>query len=153
MYQKILVAVDGSETSNLALQEAIKLAKDQKAAVRLIHVVDESSAYMAVDPGALTPNLIDQMQKALRATGEKVLATCAATVRKAGLEPDTATKIVETVGQRIYDVIEEEAVRWPADLIVIGTHGRRGFRRLLLGSVAEGVTRIATKPVLLIRGS
>jgi nucleotide-binding universal stress UspA family protein len=60
---------------------------------------------------------------------------------------------VETLGPRIHDAIEEEAVRWPADLIVIGTHGRRGFRRLLLGSVAEGLIRVSTKPVLLIRGA
>jgi hypothetical protein len=56
-------------------------------------------------------------------------------------------------GGRVYDSIEQEAARWPADLVVIGTHGRRGFRRLLLGSVAEGFIRITTKPVLLVRGS
>ena len=49
-------------------------------------------------------------------------------------------------------MIEHEAKRWQADLIVIGTHGRRGIRRLLLGSVAEGLTRVASKPVLLVRG-
>ena len=55
--------------------------------------------------------------------------------------------------KHVYDVIEEEAAQWPADLIVIGTHGRRGIRRLLLGSVAEGLTRISSKPILLVRGS
>ena len=55
--------------------------------------------------------------------------------------------------KHIYDVIEEEATQWPADLVVIGTHGRRGISRLLLGSVAEGLTRISTKPILLIRGT
>ncbi len=55
-------------------------------------------------------------------------------------------KIVETLGPRICDAIEEEAKRWPADLIVIGTHGRRGFRRLLLGSVAEGVVELRPNP-------
>jgi nucleotide-binding universal stress UspA family protein len=53
----------------------------------------------------------------------------------------------------VYDVIEEEATRWPADLVVIGTHGRRGIRRLLLGSVAEGLTRISSRPILLVRGT
>jgi Universal stress protein family len=55
-------------------------------------------------------------------------------------------------GERIYDVLEEQSKQWPADLIVTGTHGRRGARHLMLGSVAEGLIRIATKPVLLIRG-
>ena len=61
-----------------------------------------------------------------------------------------AVQIVSLCGA--YDLIEEEANRWPADLIVIGTHGRRGIRRVFLGSVAEGLARISSKPVLLIRG-
>jgi nucleotide-binding universal stress UspA family protein len=56
----------------------------------------------------------------------------------------------EDLAQRISDVINKQAKRWPADLIVIGTHGRRGFDRLFLGSVAEGVIRLAVKPVLTI---
>lgn len=52
---------------------------------------------------------------------------------------------------QVSDVIEEEAELWNADLIIVGTHGRRGFRRLLLGSVAESLARISTKPVLLVR--
>ena len=56
------------------------------------------------------------------------------------------------LGERIYDAIEEQSKQRPADLIVIGTHGRRGGRYMMLGSVAEGLIRVATKPVLLIRG-
>jgi nucleotide-binding universal stress UspA family protein len=149
MYKHILVAIDGSETSNLALQEAIKLAKDQQAALRLVHVVDETPAYMAVE----APYQIADYQKALREGGQRVLSTCSAAVREAGIVPDTKLKIIETLNQHIYDAIEQEARQWPADLIVIGTHGRRGFRHLLLGSVAEGVIRVTTKPVLLIRGA
>lgn len=154
MYNHILVAVDGSDTSNLALREAIKLAKDQQASLRLVHVVDETPAYMAIDNSTIQdPELISEVKKALHAAGQNVLATSAAVVREAGIEADTVIKVVETLGPHIYDAIEEEAMRWPADVIVIGTHGRRGFRRLLLGSVAEGVARIATKPVLLVRGA
>jgi len=149
MYKHILVAVDGSDTSNLALQEAIKLAKEQQAALRLIHVVDETPAYMLVE----TPYLVADYQKAMRDAGQKVLATCAATVSQAGVEVDTKFALLEVLAQRICDAINEEAKRWPADLIVIGTHGRHGFNHLLLGSVAEGVIRLATKPVLVIRGS
>ena len=149
MYKHILVAVDGSDTSNLALQEAIKLAKEQQAALRLIHVVDETPAYMTMD----TPYSVADFQKAMREAGQKVLATCAATARQAGIEVDTKFVILEVLAQRICDAINEEAKRWPADLIVIGTHGRHGFNHLLLGSVAEGVIRLAAKPVLVIRGS
>lgn len=148
MYKHILVAVDGSDTSNLALQEAMKLANENQAALRLVHVVDETPAYMTMD----TAYALADFQKAMREAGEKVLATCAATARQAGVEVDTKFVILEVLAQRICDAIIEEAKRWPADLIVIGTHGRHGFNHLLLGSVAEGVIRLATKPVLVIRG-
>lgn len=154
MYNHILVAVDGSDTSNLALREAIKLARDQQALLRLVHVVDESPAYMAIDNSTIQdPELMAEVKKALHEAGQNVLAASAAVAREAGIEAETVLKVVETIGPRICDAIEEEAVGWPADIIVIGTHGRRGFRRLLLGSVAEGVARITTKPVLLIRGA
>ena len=147
MYKHILVAVDGSDTSNLALQEAMKLAKEQQAALRLVHVVDETPTYMTMD----TAFALGDFQKAMREAGQKMLATCAATARQAGVEVDTKFIVLQT--QRICDAIIEEAKRWPANLIVIGTHGRHGFNHLLLGSVAEGVLRLATSPVLVIRGS
>lgn len=148
MYNHILVAIDGSETSNLALREAITLAKEQHSTVRLVHVVDGTMAYSMVD-APYAP----EYQKALEEAGRKVIADCSTIVRAAGIDFDTKLIVIDALDQTIYLAIEEEAERWPAALIVIGTHGRRGFRRLFLGSVAEGLTRIATKPVLLIRGA
>jgi nucleotide-binding universal stress UspA family protein len=149
MYKNILVAVDGSDTSNIALGEAIKLAKEQHAALRLVHVVDETLAYMTMD----TAYALADFQTSMREAGKKVLEESAATARKAGIEVDTKFVVLEVLTQRVCDAIIDETKRWPADLIVIGTHGRRGFNHLLLGSVAEGVIRLATKPVLVIRGS
>ena len=148
MYKHILVAVDGSDTSTLALQEAIRLAKEQKAALRLVHVVDETPPYVTTDIAYALPDF----QKIMREAGQKVLASCAATARQTGVEVDTKLVILEVLTRRICDAINEEAKGWPADLVVIGTHGRRGFNHLLLGSVAEGVIRLAAKPVLVIRG-
>ena len=145
MYKRILAAVDGSDTSNLALQEAIKPAKDQHSMLRLVHIVDLTMAYSAVEAP-----YIFEYRKAMEAEGQKVLADCSESARAAGIEFDS--KCVVIFARHIYDVIEEVATEWPADLIVIGTHGRRGIRRLLLGSVAEGLTRVSSKPVLLIRG-
>ena len=147
MYKQILVPVDGSETSNLALKEAIKLAKEQQAALRLIHVVDETTVYMMAE----TPYPIADYLKMMREAGQKVLSTCAMTAQEAGIKVDTKLVVIESLTQRICDAINEEAKRWSADLVVIGTHGRRGFNHLLLGSVAEGVIRLATKPVLIYR--
>jgi nucleotide-binding universal stress UspA family protein len=145
MYKRILAAVDGSDTSNQALQEAVKLAKEQNSMLRLLHVVDLTMAYSAVEAP-----YIFEYRKAMETAGKTVLAECSAAARTAGIEFDS--KCVVMFGKHIYDVIEEEATEWAADLIVIGTHGRRGIRRLLLGSVAEGLTRVSSKPVLLIRG-
>ena len=69
----------------------------------------------------------------------------------AGVAVETTLITIDTLKKRIPEVIAEDAETWPADLIVIGTHGRRGLARLFLGSVAEGVARVASKPVLLVR--
>lgn len=146
MYKRILVAIDGSETSNVALREAVNLARDHESQIRLLHVVDLTMAYSAVEAP-----YIFEYRKAMEAEGRKVLAESAALPRSAGIQCET--KCLVTFAKHVYDVIEEEAAQWPADLVVIGTHGRRGIRRLLLGSVAEGVTRISSKPILLVRGT
>jgi len=105
-------------------------------------------------PSPLTTQFaLADYQKVLREAGEKLLATRAATASEAGVDSDTKLIMVGMLGERIYDAIERQSKQWPADLIVVGTHGWRGFQRLMLGSVAEGVVRIATKPVLLIRGT
>jgi nucleotide-binding universal stress UspA family protein len=149
MYKQILVAVDGSNTSNLALNEAIKLAKDQQAALRLIHVVDETPAYVT----GVSPYPFAEYQKAIREIGQKVLSAGVTMAQESGIKVDTKLAVIEILTQRICDMINEDAKRWPADVIVIGTHGRHGFNHLMLGSVAEGVIRLATKPVLIIRGT
>ncbi len=88
----------------------------------------------------------------MREAGEKLLAKSAASIKYAGFVVDSQYAEIDSSAPRACDVINREANAWPADLIVIETHGRRGFHRLLLGSVAEGVIRTASKPVLIIRG-
>lgn len=80
------------------------------------------------------------------------MAACAAKAKAARIKFNTKLAAIRRLTQRICDVINNEAKRWPADLIVIGTHGRRGFNRMVLGSVAEGIIRLADKPVLVIHG-
>lgn len=145
MYRRILVPIDGSETSGRALQEAIKLA-DREAQLRLVYVLEEiylldAEGYAYIDYAAL--------QQAVRNTGARTLALAAEKVRQSGAAAETA--LLEASGERIASVIVSEAQQWKADLIVIGTHGRSGLNRLLLGSVAEGVVRVASVPVLLVR--
>jgi nucleotide-binding universal stress UspA family protein len=147
MYQHILVPIDGSATSERALRDAIKLA-DGKAQLRLLHVVEEvypldAEGYAFIDYAAL--------RDVARSSGERLLAKAAETARQAGATVETA--LLEAEGDRVANVIDAAAEAWPADLIVIGSHGRSGFSRLLFGSVAEGVVRGASVPVLLVRGA
>jgi nucleotide-binding universal stress UspA family protein len=145
MYQRILVPINGSTTSERALQEAIKLAEG-KAQIRLIYVIEE---ILAISNEGLDFANIAVLQEAARKAAEKTLAMAAETVRKSGAKVEIA--LLDELGQSVVDAINNEAQNWLADLIVIGTHGRTGLTRLLLGSVAEGVVREATMPVLLIR--
>lgn len=147
MYERILVAIDNSGTSDKALEEAIKLALVHKATLRLVHVVD--TAMMDVDNGGLVS--MHEVFQALRQGGESLLQQSEVRVRKAKIPVDTT--LLETLGvTRVATEIVKAAKEWPADLIVLGTHGRRGFVHLLLGSVADDVVRMATTPILLIRG-
>lgn len=146
MYKHILVAVDGSDTSNLALQEAARLAKELQALLRIVHVVEEVTLNIDAE------YVLEQYQDAMRKMGEEVLRKAEATARESGIDAETKLLEIETLGHRITDMVVAEAQSWPADLIVLGTHGRRGFNHLLMGSVAEGIVHISPKPVLLIRG-
>ena len=146
MFKRILVAVDGSHTAEQALQEAIKLSKELRAQLRVVHVVDEVSLNWP-EGGDFV-----EIKETFRKSSRQILEKADAEMRKAGMTAETKMLEIETFGHRVADMIAAEAEAWPADLIVIGTHGRRGVNRLLLGSVAEGVARVATKPVLLIRG-
>lgn len=144
MYKNILVAIDGSETSARALHAAITLAKEQSARVRLVHVIDEFP-FTTPDTGWVDDVRLGEI---LFKAGQAILDEARAQVQKAGLEVETA--LPQNLSQRIATVIVDEAKRWPADLIVAGTHGRHGIEHLVLGSVAEGVARAASMPVLLI---
>lgn len=146
MYQKILVPVDGSPTSMRGLQEAIKLARLTGARLRLIHVVDDVSFATGMEASSM---MTGDMLKLLREGAERVLQKARARVEKAGLRVDTVLR--DGIEGRVCDLVVDEAASWKAGLIVLGTHGRRGVGRLLLGSDAEMIARIASVPVLLVR--
>ena len=147
MFKQILVALDGSETANLALDEAMTLAKEGGSIVRSIYVIDAYS---------FAPQLefisLQEVATSIREEASGVLAKAKKKLDAAGVISETKIVETEVSGERIAQAIAKEANSWPADLIVVGTHGRRGFSHFLLGSVAESIVRVASKPVLLIRG-
>jgi nucleotide-binding universal stress UspA family protein len=146
MYQKILVPVDGSPTASRGLQEAIKLARLTGGRLRLMHVVDEISFASGMEAATMATG---EMLQLLREGGALLLKKAAARVEKAGLGVDTV--LCDSIAGRVCDHVVEQVHAWRADLIVLGTHGRRGVGRLLMGSDAEMIVRLASVPVLLVR--
>lgn len=146
MYTKILVPVDGSPTSLQGLAEAVKLAKLTGAKLKLLHVIDLVSIMMVPEAGVvLTSQMVDQLTEG----GRQILADAKARAEAAGIAAET--QLVENAAVRVCDVVIDQAKAWGAELIVIGTHGRRGVGRMLLGSDAEQVMRQSPVPVLLVR--
>jgi nucleotide-binding universal stress UspA family protein len=144
-YKRILVPVDGSPTAAKGMAAAIKLAREGRARLLLLHVVEEYTAFMAPEVGASIGPVLDS----LRLAGKRTLAKVSRNAAKAGARPQSV--LVENFGgRRVADIIVQQAKRLRADLIVMGTHGRRGVQRALLGSDAELVVRYSPVPVLLI---
>jgi nucleotide-binding universal stress UspA family protein len=143
-YRKILVAVDGSGAANRGLREAIRLAGEERSQLVVLHVLNEYYAFAS--PDAAPP--VDVIPS-LREGGRKILDKAAAAAAKQGVKATTVLR--ETFGGGAADLIVREARRQRADVIVLGTHGRRGLRRLVLGSDAEQVVRTSPVPVLLVR--
>ena len=147
MYRKILVPIDGSETSKRGLTEACRLAKEQGAKLRCLFVIDEhylTANYMGF---MYTPDLLDK----LRDNGKEILDEASEQARKNGVQVESVMR--ESAERRVSHKILDEAKTWAADLIVMGTHGRRGLSHLALGSDAELVVRESPVPVLLIRAA
>ena len=149
MFQRILVALDGSAASNAGFRSAIQLASDQHASLLALHVIDQMAMAINVQGGYLPPSYVDTLYDSLRRSGEAILAKAQAAARAAGVE--LTPVLVESRGQTVAYAITRQARKLKADVIVLGTHGRRGLSRLVMGSDAEAVLREASVPVILVR--
>ncbi len=145
MYQRILVPLDGSATADRGFREALGLAAKLKASLHLLYVVGDFPLMVEM---SATMNS-EEAFKGLRQYGAKLLADAKGMANAVDVEAEVV--IHEAKGQPIADAIVTEARQAACDLIVMGTHGRRGFSRLTLGSEAEGVLRDSPVPVLLVR--
>jgi nucleotide-binding universal stress UspA family protein len=144
MFKRIVVAIDGSRTSRQAFESALELATTHGAVLQPYYVVENAPVYYDVpgyDPTILRDELADQ--------GAKLADEANAEMKQRGVQG----AVVIAEGSSVDDVAEmvlAAAAAFNADLLVMGTHGRKGFQRLILGSVAERCLRQATLPVLLI---
>ena len=146
-YSTILVPIDGSATANRGLQEAIRLARTTGARLSILNVIDARLLVTQVSEHASPKALL----AAWTADGQRLVDEATATAREQGVTAEGAVHY--DPGLRICDQILGEQECVGAQLIVMGTHGRSGLRRVALGSEAELVLRASAVPVLLVRTS
>ncbi|MFC6825545.1 universal stress protein [Halopelagius fulvigenes] len=139
MYERILVPTDGSEAADGAIRNAIDIASQYDATIHALYVVD-ASVYTSIETGA------DLVVESLEEEGQKAIAEVTDRARAAGVESESAV-VSGSTHQSILDYADDHGI----DLIVMGTHGRTGIDRYLLGSVTEKVVRRSDVPVLTVR--
>ncbi|WP_049986980.1 universal stress protein [Halobellus rufus] len=138
MYETILVPTDGSDQADAALDHALSLARQHDATVHLLYVADSNRDSVTTLGG--------EVVDALEQEGERILAET-----MEGLDGTVdVVDAIETGGP--VETILDYAELVEADLVVMGTHGRRGLDRYLLGSTTERVVRLSPVPVLTVRG-
>lgn len=145
MYGKILVAIDGSDLANMAFENALQLAKIHNAELLPLHVIEYPENYapnVGHDPTPLYEALVDE--------GESLAARADIRLREEGVVGKSHVADSFLWGKTTAGQIQDAADAFQADLVIMGTHGRSGFKRLVLGSVAETFIRKSTRPVLLV---
>ncbi|KWK51267.1 universal stress protein UspA [Burkholderia stagnalis] len=147
MYTKIMVAVDGSTSSRQALEEGLKVAGLCRARVFAVYVVDKLAAFTY--PGRLDPTALIEAD---RREGVAVLHDAERAIDRAAVNGETELVETESLGEDIAERLQRYVNDHAIDLAVVGTHGRRGIRRMVIGSVAERFLRGSQCPVLLMRG-
>jgi nucleotide-binding universal stress UspA family protein len=145
MYRRILVPLDGSSGSRHALDAALSLADRYGASLAFLHVVDQTSVLM---DNAMGPAWADVLTH-LEAQGQRLLQDAHAAATSRGIASET--HLEGMTSGRVSDRICDRASALHCNLIVMGSHGRRGLERALLGSDAERVVRHSTLPVLVVR--
>jgi len=144
---QLLVPVDGSQTSVKALEAAISLARLNGARLRLLYVIDELDYVNGFETARA---YYEQTLPFMHTDGERLLAQMRSLAEEKGVACDSV--LLESGADRLCDVVAEQARLVHADMIVLGSHGRRGLDRVLMGSDAEQIVRRAPVPVLVIKG-
>jgi nucleotide-binding universal stress UspA family protein len=148
MYDRILVPVDGSPTSNRGLAEAIALATLTGSRIKLLHVFELPMLGIGTESALMRG---EDIYNIAREAGQNVLSEAAARVKAAGIHVEQV--LLDCEGRPLCDLVAEAVQVWSASLVVLGSHGRRGLKRMLLGSDAEQILRTSSVPVLLVRDS
>lgn len=147
MYRHVLLAYDGSPPARAALTEALRLLKGQPTMLSLAYVMSDLPFDVELSAGSV----LDASRQAQRTAAERLLhhARDQATLA----EVDSQPVVLESAGRRVAEVLVEHARRLHAGLVIVGSHGRHGVSRALLGSDAELVARLSPIPVLIVKAN
>ncbi|MEE9928431.1 universal stress protein [Microvirgula aerodenitrificans] len=146
MYTRILVPIDGSSTAERGLDAAMDLAARLDATIRIVHIVDPHVTVVGLD--GMTETINDFVAQLVE-EGKQLLDDAKQKVTARGLKVEAY--LYNHVHHTVAATIVEEARAWPADMIVIGSHGRRGVSRAVLGSDADKIACTSPVPVLMVR--
>lgn len=142
---RILLAIDDSKFSEAAAETVIEQARPHGTEVRILHVVESPPLLVARELGGYEPALENALQSQ-KEHAETLVAKAAELLRARGLNVTAALEMGDAES-KILDVAEE----WHADLIVLGSHGRKGLNRFLMGGVSDAVARHACCSVEIVR--
>jgi nucleotide-binding universal stress UspA family protein len=148
MYTRIMAAIDDSFATGDVLETAITLAQRFGAKLAICHALDER-ILSRHEPDVMLPSSFGQVQVNLRTGAREFLEKAAEVARKAGV--DVEIRLVESEESQVAEMLAGDASEWQADLLVVGSHGRRGVERFFVGSVAERLVNKASTSLLLVR--
>jgi len=146
MYQRILAGFDGSHEAQLAVDHAAALAKAFGGQMRVVWVIGSPRM-----PEAREIYSVDKLRDTEHQTADHSLAELHRTLQADGIAIETGVLMLDATDDDIGNALEDEAVRWQADTIVVGSQGKHGLARILLGSVAERTARLSHRTVIVVR--
>lgn len=146
---KILIAVDGSPCSDVAAEEAAKRPWPVDSTVKIVSIVEPLPVTPMTETWTLPPDYFDQWERAVEDRAKAAIDS--ALTKFSGRKDKTVNVTSEILKGHARDVILDEAKRWGADLILVGSHGYRGLKRLWLGSVSQAVASHAPCSVEIVR--
>jgi nucleotide-binding universal stress UspA family protein len=150
MYKRIMVAIDDSFATSKVLDSAIESARQHGAILAICHAIDET-IFAQREAAIMLSSSLGQVTRNLKESAKEFVDQAADTARKAGIEVETI--IVESEQGHVAEMLADASAKWQADLLVVGTHGRRGVERFFVGSVAEKLVSKANTSLLLVRGN
>lgn len=145
MFNRIYTPIDNSDLSDKVLVEAIQIAKEAKAKLRVAHVVNLEQITFGVEMVGVA-----ELKDTLMDIANKLMTHIKGTLSKHQFEAEAEVVLLENYGQDLASILVEDAHNWKADLFILGSHHLGSFSHFITGGVAEDIAHDSDIPILLI---